>query len=287
MTTHITLPSNASHLEFPKNVNGDYRVRLTKPLELEGGSWEVGLTDIQYSKNWTNVPDSMFAVNSGGWKPLDRAEIIQVPGRDYATVSELTRHLNSLAGESVGGKTVVFAYDLNAHRVKVTIHGRLPEAVDVPSMLNGLSVSYGAYARLTDRAGFSVDIRGGPVPTYVHIGLELAEILGFASPVITGSTTARNPPNLRRGFTSLYVYGDLVEDRHVGNTMAPLLRCVALNNGQAYQHVHKEFTNVHYHPVRNTLTDVIHVRICDHVGKTVDFDGGLVILGVALRRQRR
>ena len=46
---YLTLPSHGSLQEFPNNVNNNFKVRLPRPLRLEGG-WKVALASI-------SVPD--------------------------------------------------------------------------------------------------------------------------------------------------------------------------------------------------------------------------------------
>ena len=45
MSFHVVLPSNASTTDYPNNANNSYKVRLAKPLHLQG-RWEVALESI-------------------------------------------------------------------------------------------------------------------------------------------------------------------------------------------------------------------------------------------------
>ena len=57
---HLTLSSNVYGDE--SNVNGDYVTRLKRPLLLEGGQWEVGLTGIVFTNSWFNIFDGQFHI---------------------------------------------------------------------------------------------------------------------------------------------------------------------------------------------------------------------------------
>lgn len=56
MSFYVTLPSNASHKDLPKNTQSNYTTFLTRPIILEG-NYEVAMTEISYppiffSKLW-------------------------------------------------------------------------------------------------------------------------------------------------------------------------------------------------------------------------------------------
>ena len=51
MSFYITLPSNSSLKDFPKNTPGEFTVLLPHPIHLPvGEGWEVGMAEIQYTK---------------------------------------------------------------------------------------------------------------------------------------------------------------------------------------------------------------------------------------------
>ena len=65
---YMTLPSNASMNVYPSNTVANYTVALPNRIELQDGSWEVGMTDFAYPVNWYNVPSGEWfriVVNSG------------------------------------------------------------------------------------------------------------------------------------------------------------------------------------------------------------------------------
>jgi hypothetical protein len=41
---------------YPTNTVANYTVSLPNRIELQDGSWEVGMTDLSYPVNWYNVP---------------------------------------------------------------------------------------------------------------------------------------------------------------------------------------------------------------------------------------
>ena len=51
---YLTLPSNSSTDYFLNNTLASFTTRLPQMLDLDG-SWEIGLTEIQYPHSWNNV----------------------------------------------------------------------------------------------------------------------------------------------------------------------------------------------------------------------------------------
>ena len=51
---YLTLPSNASFNVFPDNKATHFKVKLAKPVHLQG-SWEVALVEVHYPNTWQNV----------------------------------------------------------------------------------------------------------------------------------------------------------------------------------------------------------------------------------------
>ena len=52
---YLTLPSNSSSEFFPENTLTHYLTKLPRPIDLSGGQWEVGLSEIQYPHTWYNI----------------------------------------------------------------------------------------------------------------------------------------------------------------------------------------------------------------------------------------
>jgi hypothetical protein len=253
-------------------------------LTLEGGKWEVGLTDIQFSQNWTNVPESTISVTSDWYaQRSEEFEEVKLPAKNYAAMILLIRDINVALRLSVRGKTVIFSYNHHTRRAAVRLHKPLPVGVDEKTMLESVGMSWDSYNRINAAAGYRIDVTAR-APHFIEISKKLAQILGFENNIFYATTIGTKPASLSRDFTNMYVYADVVADRHIGDIMAPLLRVVPVETyGHSYKVVHKEFRNVHFHNVRNTKTDIIHVRITNDQGRTVNFDGGKVVINLQFR----
>ena len=54
---YLTLPSNSSLDEFANNSNSSFKVRLPKPMRLEGGGWKVALSNLSIPDPNNKLPD--------------------------------------------------------------------------------------------------------------------------------------------------------------------------------------------------------------------------------------
>jgi len=43
---YISLPSHSNRAEFPQNQSNHFKIRLPKPIRVQGSSWKVGLSSI-------------------------------------------------------------------------------------------------------------------------------------------------------------------------------------------------------------------------------------------------
>ena len=55
MSFYVTLPSHANRREFPNNQANSFKIRLPKPLQLQGGGWQVGLSAISLPDTRVNL----------------------------------------------------------------------------------------------------------------------------------------------------------------------------------------------------------------------------------------
>ena len=125
----------------------------------------------------------------------------------------------------------------------------------------------------------------------VSLSDDLADALGFQrgrkywyynenEPFILSDNTA----DVEQGFTSLYVYCSLCENRLVGDASVRLLRVIPVRS-EGERNVYEEVRTPHYVPVTNTSSDVVEINISRDDGKPVPFKGGKVIVTLHLRKR--
>jgi hypothetical protein len=258
---YIVLPSNASYKEFPNNKNHTYKVRLADRLRLDGSQWECALVNIHYSQNWYNVENC------------------------YLTVT-----VRQPAAEDSGSKYTFSQYQMDIRS------GRYQKVDDLIDEIEKVIVSFKLERSLTiyyDKVRDITFLMIHDDNTTVHFSKNLANIFGFNENESYNRPSASKPfhqsdisPDLDQGFTSLYVYCNLVENRLVGDASVRLLRVIPVRNQKGIRNMYEEVAIPHYVPVTNTNTDVIEVNIRKDAGEVVSFRGGKVIVTVHIRKKQ-
>lgn len=195
---YIVLPSNASYKEFPNNKNHTYKVRLANRLRLDGSQWECALVNIHYSQNWYNVDDCYLTVSV-------RQRAAEDDNSEY-TFSQYQMHIRSGRYQKID--------DLIDEIEKVIVSYKLERSLTL------------YYDKVRDIAFLMIHDNN----TTVRFSKNLATIFGFKeNEVYTRPSASKQfhqsniSPDLDQGFTSLYVYCNLVENRLVGDASVRLL----------------------------------------------------------------
>ena len=120
----------------------------------------------------------------------------------------------------------------------------------------------------------------------------LQYILGFDSTIVLNGEQdefvriAEHPPDLRAGFTSMFVYCNLIKPQVVGDASAQVIRVVNIKNAEFGENIEKEFTNPHYVPLLSKDFSSVEINIKDDRGNLVAFEYGKVIVKLHFRRCR-
>ena len=245
---YVTLPSNSSMKYFPDNKLTNYTTRLPETLNLgQGGSWEVGLSEIQYPHNWNNTID-IYAYNMTLYRDMSHYSATNHwldPGF-YSTISEIVKIFNKklklfckIIWDKIESR-VIFEIKEN-HRILLSKH--LSEIMGVPQNIRATSKTEGRVYR--------------------------------------GKRVLNTLPDL----TSLYVYCDLVQHQIVGDSKVPLLRIVPVK-GKGGDIVTHTYENIQYVPVKGGDIFSIEIDIRDDTGKNVSFGSGRVLAILHLRKSR-
>ena len=93
--------------------------------------------------------------------------------------------------------------------------------------------------------------------------------------------------DITEGFSALYIYSDIVQNRIVGDTMASLVRVVPIEqkrliNSSGVNWV--RFQHIQYIPVNKTYTDTVEINIRRDNGDIVPFESGKVVLTLHFKK---
>jgi hypothetical protein len=258
---YLVLPANASGEEFPENKNSSYKVRLSERLRLDGALWECALVDLFYTNNWNNIVDGHMTVYANG----TRHRLTVKTGR-HSSIESVVQSLQQQIDGSSLKESLALSYD------------EVGEVVVMEITKPRVSVSFsddlaGAFGFKKDHVYESKPLTLGEFASMTRE--EYREMDKYAS---------ETHPDIHQGFTSLYVYCSLCENRLVGDSSVRLLRVLPVKQKKD-RNCYEEVRNPHYVPVANTDTDVVEVNISRDDGTLVPFKGGKVIVTVHLRKR--
>lgn len=275
----VHLPSNSSHSYYPENTRAHYFTRLLKSVELKG-EWEVGLSEILFSKTWYNVKKGEgFNIICRECRSKDSSSIldfhnihytVNISEGRYTSTEEIINEMNqkmrlfaeSVHTPSIKGRTVLgnalfkwpsFNYDPRSNRVEI-------------------GITKGTKVTLTDGLCELLGFRKTSMPI---------KTIGRSEYSIVTSDTAADANN---GLEAFYVYCDILECIPVGDTEAPLLRIVDSGAERQGTLVRRHYETPIYVPVQKKNFDTIEVDIRTDTGEPVPFERGKVILTLHFRK---
>ncbi|GBO16306.1 hypothetical protein AVEN_219606-1 [Araneus ventricosus] len=116
-----------------------------------------------------------------------------------------------------------------------------------------------------------------------YIGL--AELLGFTEKkMLAGSYVGKYPIQLNAGISDIFVYSDVVESHHVGDSFSPLLRIIPCMKEKDEQIV-KYYEKPLYFPVKKTFIETIEIDLPTSSGDNIIFTGGRTCAVLSFRRK--
>ena len=246
---YLTLPSNT---EGANNTTSSFRVNLPTHIDLQG-EWEVALSEIFYPNSWRNIIENEGSIVLDGLKVPGTISII--PSKKYNSITELTKAINeSLKLPNIEDAVFTFKYDQTKNRVVAKVYKGLGLRCKVSKKLQ-----------------------------YI-LGFENQEILSGEN--IHLSREAEYPPDLNAGFTSLFVYCNLIVPQVVGNVSTQVIRVVNVQKADYGENIEKAYPNPHYVPMLSKEFSSVEINIKDDVGNLVKFEYGKVIIKLHFRRRR-
>lgn len=254
----VVLPSNSSFLYHPNNTIGTYTTHLAEPLDLPPGKWEIGLTEIQYTRSWYNIKNDWIKLTTRDGDTI-RGELSH---GYYNSAQEIIDELNRVVMSM--GHASSLRYSLNSKG------------------LCQMEFLTGGVVNIFDHSKNVYHITG--IGQHDKTCLEQADTSNDPSKNdVWMALEGCKPLNPSDGMYNIYVYCDIVENTLVGDSVAPLLRIVPIE-GKQNQTVSHSFQRVQYVPIarRQTPSILIYLRADD--GSIISFEHGRVVVTVDIRR---
>lgn len=253
---------------FPGNSLASFKNQLSQPINLEG-TWAVALTEITFPSNINNVFDTQIHVfkddNTSANENLSDSIVQRRMGKTvnirpgcYSSVIDL---LIEIQNES----EIEMEYNIDDITRKLTLvlkpnEGLTFESEQIPSLLGLSSVKDNFYEGR--HVGFKIPF----LPDNVHRGVY--------------------PVDMTSGVQFVFVYLDIIDYQHLGDTKAPLLKVIdtdlRLKNGSvcSIEPTHRKvFSNLEYKTLLTNTIKSIKVELRTETGHLVPFAGtGKVLL---------
>ena len=283
---YVTLTSNSSTNFFPTNSPSKFTVQLPHPLSLTG-EWEVALTEIQFTNSYYNVQGGDYWIKGeymlpdvpSKHAPFTRAEFsIVIPDGLYPSntdfISELNKQCRGTYMQNDKPPLLEFVYNSTTKRVSVDINANVN--INMSPLLAyvlGFKQTYIANVNEDDVNGNDEDI------PYSIIR---------AGSVNVGPTTlkASSMMDIRKDTNALFIYCDVVASRHVGDTLAPLLRVIPLLESSDKPMEYIIFNKLQYLPLSRNQISTIEIHLSSQLGQQLSFTSGYTFVTLHFRRQR-
>lgn len=246
---YAVLPSNASMDTFPNNTLHSFKIKVPYALPSDEGEWCVGMSEIQFPSAWRNIVGGCVEVRfSNDTLPI----VFTMSNGVYETISAVIDQVHKIIKHAELEKKIVLSYDKIRNSVTLVVK--------------------------EDQKGFGISFSQNILEIF---GLRRKPHEFYTSGVYTENST-----DISRGFSALYVYADIVENRMVGDSMVPLLRVVPVVNKPKHKDTQwVRFHHIQYIPVVQGRSDIIEINIRRDNGEIVPFENGKVVITLHFQKQ--
>lgn len=279
---YVTLPSNVKGVK--ENTIGNFTTYLPSELVLDY-DWKVAVTEIFYTNSWFNLKKNNFVAinernNDGG------GHLLPIPGYGVTIMAGRYESLDELL-------SLINDYFLNNDGYEERQDGLTKDLPNHPKHEKPY-LSHDRYTRLVTQSIHT--IQGTRRYMETEFQEELGQLLGMekgrefsnakfsswynfgnADKSMAQQLYAKRCYDMSGGIHSLYVYSDVVDYSHVGDTKCQLLRVVEIPSNSRYgDHVHITYQTPYYLPLANRNISSIEIDIKDDSGEPIDFKFGRV-----------
>jgi hypothetical protein len=236
---HMILPSNVANRSGVQNKTGHYTTYLPKSIRLDQAKWKVAIVDFSYMSTWFNVTmDNCLII----LKDKNGDEIrTHIPLNNYKDVVAIVVALNHI----LEGTIMNSRFEMHNDNL-VTLELFPMESITLQEITATMM-------------GFKKH----------HWSTRWREPVRFL---------ASRPANVHLPLQNIYIYCNIVQEIAVGDTYAPLLQVVPVQNTVYGSVQHHEFLNPLYMSLAFDEVSVIEIKLCNDRGNVIVFDIGNVVI---------
>jgi hypothetical protein len=301
---NVTVPSNGSMKYFPDNRADHFKNQLAREIILQG-DWEVALSEIHYPNTWKNLDEEgliqliIYRTDDKGNTKLERtakpdgsSEIkfdfkLRHGGNKLSIVaSALTDKRKAVAQSCDFIYIFIKAGNYDSVEEVLSIFNRAVRNAVFPLAANQAQpfdvVLRADYDKITKLITLFSDYNMLDMIYYREndaariLGLDpITENEKYKHIAVLMHTYLTKPPILDTG-SSFYIYTDIIDSEHVGDTLAPLLRAIS-TSGNKHQMTNHIFEREYYKRVNRNLIQALEIQIKKPTGESMKFQYGSVI----------
>jgi hypothetical protein len=291
---HLTSNVRLTNPDQMDNSIGNYITHIAKKINLTD-DWEVGLTEISYTKSWYNIleDENIAFIDSNG--NIHQAKKTLSAGY-YKNITELIDEINEILLNIIPAldaesryfplmQPPVLRYNEIRNAIEFTI-GYLGEKVSEEKVIPSIYVIPYFSNFLSGILGF-IDSQDRKLswenfPPNLSIQINTDERATERDIVVEAFSEVQLDAAIR----ALYIYCSIIEPVLCGNSYAQLLRPVEIPNESIFgdQCVIK-YQNPYYLPLLFNEIDVIEIDIRDDTNKPINFAFGRTIVTLQFRKR--
>ena len=286
---YIYLKSSDSLDVYPDNVLSDFCVKLPQSIELEG-SWELALVEIQYPTSWEKYPYSLwvqYGVNcyfSMERKILPFSERIELEISKVKTGDRIKKLMDQFNTRS---KLLLMGREEDTRRIYITTKSDETICHHIRNECKNLDPWN--MDKEPDDIKDRECVQARATIDSLVLSQDLANILGYGSSrrhTRAFQLIARDPPFVPLFPSSIYVHCDIVEHQLTGSSYEQILRVVPVHHTQDRNSVQSMiYDRPYFKSLYKKHFDTIRIKIHDENNSRIRFEGGVIVIVLALRKQ--
>ena len=278
---YLTLPSNASMIEYPENKTSEYTVKLPCNINLSE-NFKVGISEIHYAHNFYNVSENnqsliFYHENNVVFQLILNIGI-------YPSIEQIVKSFNHLVNECsfISIEKPLFSFDYSNERVKVNIKQLWIDNLNEYEKLSDINIFTFGKLQCTKNFEFLKNHKSNRLAiTKISLENRLSVQLGFP----LGSNVLKYqisplPTHIEFGLPNqFFIYCDVIDYQLVGNTYAKIIKIVTVDKNISFGFTStKSFHPIQYVPLAQKTFDQITIHIKDTEGKFIPFLYGTFII---------
>ena len=294
---YVSLHSNACSNIFPDNKTSDFRNKLSNPIQLSPGEWEVSLFDMTYIYGHVMIAKqeklaSIIVFQGNEARIVDHCATVDIRSA-YELLEELEKILR-LKKTETKNRIVKLTFDATqigavyfTEKVSAILGLEYEPTVLNPEIFESWLEKVNILAFDVKSDDYVEAVLDSPFNAITSEQLVAAfstkhiEEHKKGEAIVTGYA----PVFENAGWTSLFVYCDVIRPQYVADVLANCLKVVPYK-GQTGAICHHSFVQSQFVDVSVSSLEVIHITVLTETGSKLSFDYSPVSITLKFRQKQ-